>query len=56
MRVSLQVEVGVGMSQDDQFLSRAIEASLSYDFSNEIFEELPLEERVRKDGRSVQLH
>ncbi|KAI0962288.1 hypothetical protein AcV7_001167 [Taiwanofungus camphoratus] len=53
--VPSNVEVGVGMSQDDQFLSRAIEASLSYDFSNEIFEELPLEERVRKDGRPVAL-
>lgn len=30
-------------------MSRAIEASLSYNIGEDIFEELPLEERIRKD-------
>ncbi|KAH9949345.1 hypothetical protein B0H21DRAFT_820149 [Amylocystis lapponica] len=54
--VPSNVEAGaVGMSQDDQSLSRAIEASLSYDPSNETFEEVPLQERIRKGGRPVAL-
>ncbi|PCH34125.1 hypothetical protein WOLCODRAFT_113208 [Wolfiporia cocos MD-104 SS10] len=51
---SLQVPAGVSLSQDDQSLSRAIEASLTYDY-NDVFEDLPLTERVRKDGRPVAL-
>lgn len=45
--------MNTGMSQDDQSLSRAIEASLAHSYDNDVFEELPLEERVRKGGRSV---
>lgn len=36
------------MSQDDQAMSRAIEASLSYNMTEDTFEELPLEEKLRK--------
>ena len=45
-----KVEAGAssGMSQDDQAMSRAIEASLSYNMGEDTFEELPLEEKVRK--------
>lgn len=47
-----QVQAGIpGMSQDDHSLSRAIEASLTHDPTKESFEELPIDERVRKDGR-----
>ncbi|KAL6307660.1 hypothetical protein BKA93DRAFT_726897 [Sparassis latifolia] len=49
------VETGASISQDDQSLSRAIEASLQYDYNNDYFEELPLEERVRKGGRPIAL-
>lgn len=36
------------MSQDEQAMSRAIEASLSYNVTEDLYEELPLEERIRK--------
>ena len=36
------------MSQDDQAMSRAIEASLSYNITEDIYSEGPLEERVRE--------
>lgn len=44
------------MSQDEQTLSRAIEASLSSsynDFASEPYEPLPLENSVREGGRFV---
>ena len=45
----IQVEVkGDKISQDDQQMSQAIEASLNFELSNEGYEEVPLEERVRK--------
>ena len=43
-----QVDVNSGVSHDDQSLSRAIEASLSYNQAVDSYDELPLEERVRK--------
>ena len=45
-----QVEANApgGMSQDDQAMSRAIEASLSYNMTEDTFEELSLEDKVRK--------
>ena len=48
------METGAGLvSQDDQSLSRAIEASLTtYEF-HDTYEDLPLEEQIRKDGRYV---
>lgn len=45
----LQVEVNTadaGLSQEDQHLNRAIEASLSYE-TMDTYDEPPLEERVR---------
>ena len=50
-RVRVQVQIGPaqeGMSQDDQAMSRAIEASLSYNMTEDTFEELSLEDKVRK--------
>ncbi|KAI9068656.1 hypothetical protein FKP32DRAFT_1561274 [Trametes sanguinea] len=44
-----------GMSQDDQAMSRAIEASLSYSVTEDLYEELPLEERIRKGDTPVAL-
>ena len=41
------------MSHDDQSLSRAIEASLTYNQTADSYDELPLEERVRKGNWSV---
>ncbi|KAL1939454.1 hypothetical protein VTO73DRAFT_10010 [Trametes versicolor] len=49
------VSAPTGMSQDEQAMSRAIEASLSYNIGEDIFEELPLEERIRKDYTPVAL-
>lgn len=43
------------MSQDDQSLSKAIEASLKYDHGNDVFEEVPMEERIRKGDRFVRV-
>ncbi|KZT08631.1 uncharacterized protein LAESUDRAFT_811244 [Laetiporus sulphureus 93-53] len=45
----------VSVPHDDQSLSRAIEASLTANVEEEMFVELPLEERVRKDGRPIAL-
>ncbi|KAI0357849.1 hypothetical protein OH77DRAFT_1583695 [Trametes cingulata] len=55
--VPSNAEVGApsGMSQDEQAMSRAIEASLSYNITEDIFEELPLEERVRKGDTPIAL-
>ncbi|KAI1792356.1 hypothetical protein LXA43DRAFT_1060642 [Ganoderma leucocontextum] len=55
--VPSNVEAGAptGMSQDDQAMSRAIEASLSYNVNEDTFEELPLEEKVRKGDTPVVL-
>lgn len=53
--VPSNVETAVGMSQDDQSLSKAIEASLKYDHGNDVFEEVPMEERIRKGDRPVAL-
>ncbi|KAI0364511.1 hypothetical protein BV20DRAFT_1107189 [Pilatotrama ljubarskyi] len=50
-----EVSAPSGMSQDDQAMSRAIEASLSYNISEDIFEELPLEEKVRKGDTPIAL-
>ncbi|KAI0768258.1 hypothetical protein BD413DRAFT_696035 [Trametes elegans] len=50
-----EVAAPSGMSQDDQAMSRAIEASLSYTVGEDVFEELPLEERVRKGDTPVAL-
>ena len=36
------------VSQDDQQMSQAIEASLQFETLNDGYEEAPLEERVRK--------
>ncbi|KAI0718526.1 hypothetical protein C8T65DRAFT_638279 [Cerioporus squamosus] len=44
-----------GMSQDDQAMSQAIEASLSYNISEDVYQELPLEERVRHGDTPVAL-
>ncbi|KAH9937803.1 uncharacterized protein BXZ73DRAFT_100018 [Epithele typhae] len=44
-----------GMSQDDQAMSRAIEASLSYNISEDTYFEPPLEERVREGDTPVAL-
>ncbi|RPD52248.1 hypothetical protein L226DRAFT_474460 [Lentinus tigrinus ALCF2SS1-7] len=44
-----------GMSQDDQAMSQAIEASLSYNIPEDIYHELPLEERVREGDTPVAL-
>ncbi|KAI0672474.1 hypothetical protein C8Q78DRAFT_1077991 [Trametes maxima] len=44
-----------GMSQDEEAMSRAIEASLSHTIGEDIYEELPLEERVRKGDTPVAL-
>ncbi|TBU42983.1 hypothetical protein BD309DRAFT_922591 [Dichomitus squalens] len=55
--VSSNVEANVpsGMSQDDQAMSRAIEASLSYNVTEDTFEELSLEDKVRKGDTPVAL-
>ncbi|KAI8972449.1 hypothetical protein BD414DRAFT_560365 [Trametes punicea] len=50
-----EVSGPVGMSQDEQAMSRAIEASLSYNINEDTYEELPLEERVRKGDTPVAL-
>lgn len=39
------------MTQDDQQMSQAIEASLNDELAMEQFEEKPLEERLRKGER-----
>ena len=44
----MQINAQGGMSQDDQAMSRAIEASLSYNITEDIYSEGPLEERVRE--------
>ncbi|KAH8112250.1 hypothetical protein DFH11DRAFT_1879322 [Phellopilus nigrolimitatus] len=41
--------------QEDQSLSRAIEASLSTSFTEDKYEDLPQEERIRKPGHPVAL-
>ena len=41
------------MSQDDQQMSQAIEASLNDELAMEQFEEKPLEERLRQGERFV---
>ncbi|KAH9847035.1 hypothetical protein C2E23DRAFT_850401 [Lenzites betulinus] len=55
--VSSNTEVNApgGMSQDEQAMSRAIEASLAYNIGEDTFEELPLEERVRKGYTPIAL-
>lgn len=53
--VPSNVETGNAMSQDDQSLSRAIEASLTYDVNMDEFEDIPLEQRVRKGKCPVTL-
>ncbi|KAI0634033.1 hypothetical protein C8Q77DRAFT_1109415 [Trametes polyzona] len=50
-----EVTAPSGMSQDDQAMSRAIEASLAYNIGEDNFEELPLEDRVRKDHTPIAL-
>ncbi|CDO71510.1 hypothetical protein BN946_scf184910.g9 [Trametes cinnabarina] len=45
----------VGMSQDEQAMSRAIEASLTFNVTEDLYEELPLEERIRKGDTPVAL-
>ncbi|KAI0822357.1 hypothetical protein BC628DRAFT_1409306 [Trametes gibbosa] len=50
-----EVNTQDGMSQDEQAMSRAIEASLAYNIGEDTFEEIPLEERVRKDYTPVAL-
>lgn len=49
----VEVNAAGGMSQDDQAMSQAIEASLSYNISEDVFHELPLEERVRQGDTYV---
>ena len=44
----MQINAQGGMSQDDQAMRRAIEASLSYNITEDIYSEGPLEERVRE--------
>ena len=44
------------ISQDDQQMSQAIEASLHFEMSQDGYEEIHLEERVRKGYRSVSAH
>ena len=39
------------VSQDDQQMSQAIEASLHFEMSQDGYEEISLEERVRKGDR-----
>lgn len=41
------------ISQDDQQMSQAIEASLHFEMSNDGYDEVSLEERVRKGDRPV---
>ncbi|KAI0643929.1 hypothetical protein C8Q79DRAFT_977495 [Trametes meyenii] len=55
--VSSNTAVGApsGMSQDEEAMSRAIEASLSHTIGEDIYEELPLEERIRKGDTPVAL-
>lgn len=40
------------VSQDDQAISQAIEASLNYAADSDNYDEPPLEERIRKGDRS----
>ncbi|CCM03777.1 uncharacterized protein FIBRA_05924 [Fibroporia radiculosa] len=53
--VPSNVEVGTGISQDDHSLSQAIAASLTYNYSEEAYEDIPLEQRVRKDEQPIAL-
>ena len=49
MRVQVQIgPAQEGMSQDDQAMSRAIEASLSYAIAEDTYFEASLEERIRE--------
>ncbi|KAI0329993.1 hypothetical protein GY45DRAFT_1412263 [Cubamyces sp. BRFM 1775] len=50
-----EVSAPPGMSQDDQAMSRAIEASLSATIGEDLYEEQPLEERVRKGHTPIAL-
>ena len=51
--VSIQVQVNTNITHDteDQSLSRAIEASLSTSYAEDRYEELPVEDKVRKPGQ-----
>ncbi|KAI0767227.1 hypothetical protein C8Q74DRAFT_941235 [Fomes fomentarius] len=55
--VPSNVEAGApsGMSSDDQAMSRAIEASLSYSVTEDTYHELPLHERIRHGDTPVAL-
>ncbi|KAA1474450.1 hypothetical protein DENSPDRAFT_841038 [Dentipellis sp. KUC8613] len=56
--VSSNIEAPPGVSQEDQTLNRVIQESLNTtynDYAMDAFEELPLEKRVRYDGRPVAL-
>ena len=44
----VEVNAAGGMSQDDQAMSRAIEASLSYAIAEDTYFEASLEERIRE--------
>ncbi|KAL5514775.1 hypothetical protein ACEPAG_2091 [Sanghuangporus baumii] len=52
---NVQVNTNTAQEQEDQSLSRAIEASLSTSYVEDRYEELPIEEKVRKPGFPVSL-
>ncbi|RDX44562.1 hypothetical protein OH76DRAFT_1466134 [Lentinus brumalis] len=52
---NVEASAPAGMSQDDQAMSQAIEASLSYTISEDVYHELPLEQRVRQGDTPVAL-
>ncbi|KAL5520705.1 hypothetical protein ACEPAF_2707 [Sanghuangporus sanghuang] len=52
---NVQVNTNTVQEQEDQSLSRAIEASLSTSYVEDRYEELPIEEKVRKAGYPVSL-
>ncbi|KAI5120397.1 hypothetical protein M0805_000176 [Coniferiporia weirii] len=53
--VPSNVPTGTTQEQEDHSLSRAIEASLSSSYTEDKYEDLPPEERIRKPGHAVAL-
>ncbi|KAI0753245.1 hypothetical protein C8Q80DRAFT_1304918 [Daedaleopsis nitida] len=52
---NVEADAPSGMSSDDQAMSRAIEASLSYSITEDPYHELPIPERVRQGDTPVAL-
>ncbi|KAI0795565.1 hypothetical protein C8Q75DRAFT_803435 [Abortiporus biennis] len=50
---NVEVKPSPSVSHEQQTLDRAIQESLSYEISADVYDEVPLEERVRLDNRPV---